>query len=174
MACPPRGVVSGRLTDEAGVALAGAQVSLHRLGPTTGDKRDAEDVSKPLMTDAQGVFAGHLDAGSYALWVEPVDSAGLPRALLQQVSVTAGAEVKLELVVPAPAVLTGRVRSAKGETVAGVQVEVLSEALPAPLQGKPSDAQPSAVTAQHDSHVLATAVTGLGGVFKALLAASPE
>jgi hypothetical protein len=171
VACPRRGVIAGRLTDELGVALAGAQISLHRLGPPVGAEGDAEETSKPLLTDAHGVFSGHLDAGSYDLWVEPLDGAGLPRALLQQVSVAAAGEVKLELVVPAPAVLTGRVRTANGAAVAGVQVEVLTEALPTPLLGKPSEAQPSAVTAQHDSHVLATAMTGAGGVFTALVAA---
>jgi hypothetical protein len=77
------------------------------------------------------------------------------------------------LVLPAPAVFTGRILTRHGQPVPAVLVDVLTVQPAAPLRGQPAARKPGATGALLDSHVLASTLADAAGRFTVLLAPPP-
>ncbi len=121
--------LAGRVLDEDGAAVAGADVEIvkqdwenrHRLQATAGDDGRFE-----LAPVADGSYRVHASKPGYA-WVE------LPRPVAVDGAPVAG----VELVLPAGTVLAGRVLGLEPEEVAAVEIVAESTAGP-PRRGKVS------------------------------------
>ena len=132
-----------------------------------------------------GQYDAYLDAGRYAVLVEPPQGSGLARALIKVVDVCppqktadggkAQAKV-LDLSVPPPSLMVGHVYGPSGGAVAGVVIDVLANGL-AKLQPEvnktppKSGMKPNIAQLVVDTQVLGSAVTDANGAYEILVAA---
>lgn len=129
-ALPPRVTREGAVTVEGlGVPLVGARVQARAL-QSLGDRDDlgpAARVNRPsdlVTTDAGGAFRLALDEGAYDLLIEPAEGSGF--AVTRRTVVVPGAAEpvgdRLDVEVPFPALLPGRVVAHDGAAVPGAEV----------------------------------------------------
>lgn len=129
-ALPPRATREGTVTVEGlGVPLAGARVQARAL-QSLGDREDlgpAARVNRPsdlVTTEGDGAFRLALDEGAYDLLIEPAEGSGF--AVTRRTVVVPGAAVpagdRLDVEVPFPALLPGRVVAHDGAAVPGAEV----------------------------------------------------
>ena len=113
--------IRGRVIDESGVAVAGAEVSLwidpHRAGPF-GATTDGRKLSAVTVSDSLGRFALELDAAALA----DVEASARGFAPGFALNVRAGEDV--ELVLGAPGVLKGFVFGPDRTPLAGARVRL--------------------------------------------------
>ena len=168
--CPARRMLRGQVLDLQHQGLVAARVRFEQIGddPTNNAGQLLE-----ALTDLDGRFEAWLDPGRYAVVVDPPEGVGLARALLRVVEVQAEHDpVALELTMPAPMVLVGRVLDQAGKPVVGVSVDVLASALTAlPARLGPSGA-PRGRSAHLavETHQLGSTSTNEQGRFELLVA----
>lgn len=124
-----RPVVQGTVVRASdGTAVAGAQVAFLTDRATSDLSRGAElgssrEAAFDAVTDAQGAFRVALDAGDYAVTVQPPTGSGLPRVAWPSLGVAADATWSLP--VPEGALLRGTVRSgADGQPLSGATLRL--------------------------------------------------
>lgn len=168
--CPARRLLRGHVFDLQQRGLATARVRFERI-----DHAQTDNSSQLLevTTVSDGAFEAYLDPGRYALVVDPPEGGGLARAVLRVVEVQAEHDpVALELTMPAPVVLVGRVLDQAGQPVVGVSVDVLAGALTSlPARSGPSGA-PDGRSAHLavETHLLGSTSTDEQGRFELLVA----
>ncbi|MBM4345683.1 MAG: hypothetical protein FJ100_20105 [Deltaproteobacteria bacterium] len=178
--CTRRSLVKGVVTDYAGRKLHTAKVWLRRVaqpGENASELAGSAQLGEvPLetVTNAQGAFELPVDAGGWWLWVHPRPADLLPRWLAAKVEVTPGSDTAVQISVPAPILVIGKVVTAAGSPVANAAVEILARsAAPQPAvtrgpQGKGARSASPAVTV--DSLLLGSALSDGAGLFEVLLA----
>ncbi len=170
IACDVRRAFTGQLVGPDQAPMAGARM---RIGAIQADAGEAAATVVEVLTDTDGAFHARLDPGRYAVVAEPAADAGLARALLRVIEVAADHDLPAQkLVMPAPAVLVGRVLGPDGAPLSGVVVDVLAPSLTslAPLgdaRGKPGWGR--ALLAA-ETQRLASTVTDHDGRFQVLVA----
>jgi hypothetical protein len=158
---------SGRVVDFRQMPQFGATVRLERV-VSKGPAKSAADVV--TATDVEGAFAVYLDAGRYAVVVDPPAGGGLARALVKVIDVDAEhAPLGGDLVLPAPAVIDGRIVDQDGAPVAGVVVDVIAPQLSGLTVGA-GDAMVQDALETDDTNVLGTTVSDIDGHFEVLVA----
>lgn len=180
--CPLRQTVQGVVEDYAGREVPGAQVVLRRLRTADIDTSFSDGSmlggDEAIEADDLGGnrFSARVDPGTYAIWVQPPPTAGLPRMLVKVAELDPGKDLTCVLALKPPMVLAGNILSAQGKPLQGVLVDVLAAKVNAPpseaAKGKPAqDRAPLEALALHESHLLATTVSTAHGAFEVLLAA---
>jgi hypothetical protein len=131
--CAARQAWSGRVIDFNQAPQAGASVRLEpvvtpSVGAKAGGKVGVGVVE--VLTDDNGLFTVRLDPGRYAVIVDPPLGVGLARALMKVIDIDGEHEpLGGDLVLPAPAVIDGRVVDQYGLPVFGVLVDVIAPQL---------------------------------------------
>jgi RNA polymerase sigma factor (sigma-70 family) len=109
---PKEIVVRGRVADEHGIGIPGAEVTHFRL------------YRQSAITDAQGAYElRNLNAEQYGQTLF-AEKAGRVKVQASAGILAAGAEAKLDFVLPQGAILQGRVTDANGKPVDGARVTV--------------------------------------------------
>jgi hypothetical protein len=173
--CLPRRALRGTVLDYAGRPVGNASLVLRRVGKDLGQSPDGTDAAShhepTTVTTADGQFEMAADPGTWWVWVMPAAGSLLPAVLAAQVTVALEtAPAPLQVQIPAPLLVRGRVVTAGGMVLGGVAVDVLAHHDPMPRQmgGEVGAmAMPSSVW---DHHLLATAVSGEDGTFEVLVA----
>ena len=167
ISCPDRAVQRGRLEDFKKQAVIGAQVQFLPLG-------DLARTPVSTVSDAEGRFSAPLDVGRWAVTVEPPTDSGLGRDSRHTLEIEAGQEpLPLDMTLPPPAVMVGRVLDHSGTALAGVLVDVMANKLQS-LSGRGNGANPRENQALllMGTHLLATTITGADGRFEVLIETS--
>jgi len=179
--------VEGTVTEHSGArALRGLTVVAVHTDPD--DPLHGREVD--TTTDQHGRYALMVEPGVYALVVLPPDGAGLPVAIREGIQIATSAVH--DIVLPAATLVTGAVRGAKGEGLAGVRVDfyqvpepdgaagggaeagaapdedAAASAARAPAAAASLDARPD-TTYDRLVRVVGSAVTDEEGVYRALL-----
>ncbi len=168
--CPARRLLRGHVFNLQQRGLAGARVRFERIDDDPSDK---SGMLLEVLADQDGAFEAWLDPGRFALVVDPPEGVGLARALLRVVEIQAEHDpVALELTMPAPMVLVGRVIDQAGKPVAGVSVDVLAGALTALPAGLAPSGAPRGRSAHLavETHQLGSTSTNEQGRFELLVA----
>ncbi len=190
--CPQRPQVRGSVTDFRGLEVASPTVLFK---PLMGSKPkcagiQAEMFPRPeapvvVLAHDAGDYDAFLDPGRYAVLVEPPEGSGLARALITVINVcplepgAAGGAITakvVDLTVPPPSLLSGKVHGPAGAAMAGVVIDVLAGGL---SQLQPPNDAPSPEPSQKrnvaqlvvDTQVIGSAVTDASGQYEILVAA---
>ncbi len=127
IACDVRRTFTGQLVGPDHVPMVNVRL---RIGAIQSDSGESAATVVEALTDAGGAFHARLDPGRYAIVAEPPADAGVARALLRVIEVEADHDLPAQkLVMPAPAVLVGRVLAPDGSPLNGVVVDVLAPSL---------------------------------------------
>lgn len=191
--CPRRPVVRGAVTDFRGRSIIAATVLFKPLLASKPDCAAAqpEEFPRPeaaivVQADENGDFVAPLDPGRFAVLVNPPKDSGLARALIKVFDLCAldanvadpvAAGTVLDLTVPPPTLLRGRVYGPGGSPVVGAVVDVLAMALTKlPAAGEAGAEKPpvNLVTKAQmvfDTQVIGSALTGGDGRYEVLVAA---
>ncbi len=167
ISCPDRAVQRGRLEDFKKQAVVGAQIQFLPLG-------DLTRTPVSTVSDAEGRFSAPLDVGRWAVTVEPPTDRGLGRDSRHTLEIEVGQEpLPLDMTLPPPAVMVGRVLDHNGMALAGVLVDVMANKLQS-LSGRGHGAKPGENQALllMGTHLLATTITGADGRFEVLIETS--
>ncbi len=191
-ACPHRPQARGAVTDFRGLVVASPTVLFK---PLMGTKpkcvgKQAEMFPRPeapVVVQAMdgGDYDVFLDPGRYAVLVEPPQGSGLARALIRVIDVcplASGATgdkstaMVVDLTVPPPSLLVGRIHGPSGVPVAGAVIDVLAGGLNKlkPPKGAPlpePGQQPNIAQLVVDTQVIGSAVTDSKGAYEILVAA---
>ena len=193
MKCLPRPVVRGAVTDFRGRPIVAATVLFKPLLASKPDCPAAQPADFPrpeasivVQADENGVYSAHLDPGRFAVLVNPPKGSGLARALIKVIDLCAlgpavtdpiAVATVLDLTVPPPTLLRGRIHGPGGQPVVGAVVDVLaSELTKLPGQGEAGHGKPplNLVTKAQmvfDTQVLGSAMTDGDGRYEVLVAA---
>ncbi len=163
VSCADRPVLRGLVEDFKKLEVVGAKVRLTSLD-------HAKRPPVVVVTDEAGRYAAPLDPGSWAVVVEPLPDRGLGRYSKHTAVIEAGQEpLPLDMTLPPPAVLSGRVLDRKGAGLAGVLVEVMASNLPAHSLKPGGEGQARLVL---ETHLLASGITRADGRFELLVETS--
>ena len=175
-----RQTVSGQVLDYRKAPVALAVVRMRRVTTTIGTVMSGSaslgEAEIQGQTDAQGRFSLPADQGGWWLWVIPRLQDGLPQLLAAELHIQPDSQpTPLAIAVPAPVLLVGRAVTAKGIGVAGVSVDVLTDAVQQPLLGAsggslPGRTLPGAELTSVQHRLLGRAMTDASGQFEVLLA----
>lgn len=193
LTCPSRPLVRGAVMDYDGRAIISAKVVFRPLVGVAPQCPGAlgEFASLPpkailLNADAEGAYQARLDPGRYAAMVQPPPHSGLASALVEVFDVCPGSgsdattfpTIRVDLKLPPPTVLTGRILGPDHKPAAGVRIEVMAgalSALQAPLKGAGkggAGSEPMEDTALvRDTHLLGEGITDEKGRYEILIAA---
>lgn len=164
--CLERPVQRGHLTDYGQGDVAGARLTFVSL-------EHAKQPSVDVVTDHLGHYEVPLDPGNWAVIVEPPIDSGLARDGSRTVSIVAGQEpLPLDVSLPAPTVMTGRVLDRTGLPLAGVLVDVMANQLESSSESSKKRTNLAKALLVMETHLLATAVTGADGRFEVLIETS--
>ncbi len=178
--CTRRSLVKGTVVDFGGRKLHTAKVWLRRVAQPDENASELSgsaalgEVPLETVTGSQGTFELPVDAGGWWLWVHPRPADLLPRWLAAKVEVTPGSDTVIQVSVPAPVLVLGKVVTASGSPVANAAIEILARsAAPQPAvtrgpRGKGARSASTAVTV--DSVLLGSALSDGAGLFEVLLA----
>jgi protocatechuate 3,4-dioxygenase beta subunit len=170
--CAGRVVVQGRVIDFRSRAEPGAEVRLERMDAAPGGSA-AQVQLFATHSGHDGAFQLFVDPGRYAVIVVPAEGAGLARTLAKVVEIAPSAEpLTLDLTLPAPIVLHGRVLDADARPLAGVLVDVLAPELAGLSRASLWDPSAPAMSMKilHETHLLGTGVSDVDGRFALLIA----
>lgn len=191
--CPRRPIVRGAVTDFRGRPIVAATVLFKPLLASKPLCPAAQSSAFPrpeapivAQADDSGVYLAHLDPGRYAVLVNPPQGSGLARALLKvfdlcpvdpTVNRATTAATNLDLTVPPPTLLQGRIHSPSRQPVVGAVVDVLASQLTKLLP--PADGRKAATPERQmnqaqmvlDTQVIGTALTDGQGRYEVLIAA---
>jgi hypothetical protein len=171
--CAARQAWSGRVIDFNQAPQAGASVRLEpvvtpSVGAKAGGKVGVGVVE--VLTDDNGLFTVRLDPGRYAVIVDPPLGVGLARALMKVIDIDGEHEpLGGDLVLPAPAVIDGRVVDQYGLPVFGVLVDVIAPQLNGLVPTDRPGGQPDTFE-NGDNNVLGSTVSDVDGRFVVLVA----
>ena len=179
VACPARAWLSGTAVDYQNRPIKGAKVWLRRvaqaspLADTQVVTGALGDLPIEVSTDGAGKFKMPVDPGGWWLWLLPKSSDLLPRVLAAKVDI-ADKPVQVDVTVPAPLLLIGKVVTAKGGAVSHASIDILAPKVQEPTvqRGEPGGKGPNSAGAGvvSDSHLLGTTVTDSQGGFEVLIA----
>ncbi|MCL0079016.1 carboxypeptidase regulatory-like domain-containing protein [Dehalococcoidia bacterium] len=147
------GLISGRITDEAGVGVPNARVSV--WDPATGARGWAR-------TDADGYYTTTgLLPGVYEMEIFPPEGLDLAPAFIPDIVVTAGQTTEVNVTLEEAGVIAGTVRDTDGNPAERISIHVWHEAT--------GDWMGHAWTADHGSY----AVTVPAGTYRISLQSPP-
>lgn len=120
---PPRPLLSGQVTDDAGLPVADVIVRAERISTTAGED-DGIYSSFEAGSGSDGIFAMSVDPGRYRVVFLPPAASGLPRSLpkvayVQQDTVMEAAACRLS----PPTLVSGRILDGAGQPVCGASVQ---------------------------------------------------
>lgn len=167
VSCSNRALQRGAITNFKNKPVEGAQVQFLPLGEPT-----RPPVS--VVTDADGRFHAPVDIGRWAVSIEPPVDAGLGRYSRHTLEIEAGQDpLPLDISLPPPSVMVGKVLDQSGMALAGVLVDVMANKLVS-LAGTESEKKTDGTQALlvMETHLLATTVTGADGRFEVLIETS--
>ncbi len=180
--CPERAWVTGAAVDYQGRVVSGAKVWLRRvaqpspLADTVPAISGVGDSPIEVTTDSLGKFKMPVDPGGWWLWILPKAADLLPRVLAAKVDVAKDAVV-VDVTVPAPLLLIGRVVTSTGSAVTHASIDILAPKGQEPskvrgARGGPKGQNSAGAGVVSDSHLLGTTVTDGSGTFEVLIAPS--